>query len=129
MGILRMAYIAGFGLVGVFARYYLGLAVPRFLTPPFPYATFLINVSGSFAIGIVYVLGAERAAIPPDLRIGLMVGLLGGFTTFSSYGLEALRLLEESQYWYAALYFGLSPVIGLFAAFLGASATRLLTRG
>lgn len=125
----RLIYIAIFGLLGVFARFYVGLSVTKILAPPFPYATFLINIVGAFLIGVIYVLGAERAAISADLRIGIMVGFLGGFTTFSSYCLEASRLLEDGEYWYSALYFVLSPILGLGANLLGLFLTRIITRG
>ena len=96
---------------------------------PFPNGTFLINIVGSFLIGIVYVLGIERAVIPPAWRVGLMVGFLGGFTTFSSYSLESARLLEEMEVWYAVLYFVLSPLLGVGAALAGIYLSRYLMRG
>ncbi len=123
---LQAIFIAAFGLIGVFSRYYLGLFIPKFLGPPFPYATFLINVVGAFIIGTVYVLGVERAVISPDLRVGIIVGLLGGFTTFSSYCLEAVRLAEQAEYFYAALYILLSNGAGLVATFGGILLTRKL---
>ena len=124
---MRILYIAFFGVLGVFSRYYLGAAISKHLLPPFPYGTFIINMLGAFLIGVVYVLGAERASLSPDLRIGLMVGFLGGFTTFSSYCLEAVRLVEEADYFYAAVYLGVSPILGFMAAFLGMILVRRLT--
>ena len=94
---MRLFYIIIFGTLGVLARYYLGLTVTRAVSTPFPLGTFLINMSGAFLIGVIYVIGVERAGISEDLRIGIMVGFLGGFTTFSAYALEAARLLEQSQ--------------------------------
>ncbi|MBI2604538.1 MAG: CrcB family protein [Deltaproteobacteria bacterium] len=125
---MRVFYIGIFGLLGVFSRYFMGLAVGRALAPPFPYATFAINIAGAFLIGVVYVLGIERNGIPLDVRIGIMVGFLGGFTTFSSYCLEFARLIEEGEYWYAALYFGFSNVAGVLATFAGLVVARFLFR-
>jgi CrcB protein len=116
---MKTIYMAGFGLLGVFARYYVGLLVTKMAPGPFPLGTFLINIVGAFLIGVVYVLGVERAAISADLRLGLMVGFLGGFTTFSSYCLEISRLLEEAELGYAALYFTLSSALGVLGAFGG----------
>jgi CrcB protein len=124
----RIVLISLFGVAGVLARYLLGQAVGRALPSPFPYGTFVINVSGAFVIGAVYVLGLERSVISPDLRVGIMVGFVGGYTTFSSYCLEIARLLEDAEYWYAALYLGLSNVLGLAATFGGLGLARLLFR-
>lgn len=115
----RLLYVMIFGVIGVLARYGVGLVVPRILSPHFPYATFFINLSGAFLIGVVHVLGVERAVLPTDLRIGIMVGLLGGYTTFSSYCLETVYLFDEAQYLKAAAYFIGSPILGFVAAFGG----------
>lgn len=121
--------MAAFGLLGIFARYFVGLLAGRYFAAPFPYGTFLINILGSFLIGVVYVLGVEKALLNPDLRIGIVVGFLGGFTTFSAYSLETMRLVEESELWLAVLYFCLSPLMGLFGALGGLYLTRSLVNG
>lgn len=126
---MRIVYIALFGILGIFCRYYLGLGLSRILSPPFPYGTFFINVTGAFAIGVVYVLGAERASIPSDLLTGIVVGFLGGYTTFSSYCMEAVRLLLEKEYFYASLYFMVSPFIGFLSVLFGIRLTRFLVGG
>ena len=121
---MRFFTIALFGVAGVFARYVVGLAAGKFLPTPFPYGTLLINVVGSFLIGIVFVLGAERTTISPELRLGLIVGFLGGFTTFSSYSLDTWMLVEQNRIAYAASYFILSPMLGLLAVFGGVYLAR-----
>lgn len=126
---MRAFYIALFGLLGVFSRYYLGLGVNKILPAPFPYGTFLINMTGAFLIGVVHVLGVERATISSDLRMGIVVGFLGGYTTFSTYCLEAVKLTEEAKYGYAALYFLVSPILGCLAVLCGMFLTRLLLVG
>lgn len=89
-----------------------------------PFDTFLINIFGAFAIGIIYVLGVEKSHISQDLRIGIMVGFLGGFTTFSSYCLDGVKLLENLKYFQAIIYLCLSPILGVLATFLGIMLTR-----
>lgn len=126
---MRALYIALFGLLGVFSRYYVGLGVSKVLSPPFPYGTLLINITGAFVIGIIHVLGVERTSISADLRVGIMVGFLGGYTTFSSYCLETARLAEEAEYVYAAFYFIISPILGFLAALGGMFLTRFLLEG
>jgi CrcB protein len=113
-----------FGVLGVLSRYLIGVWVGWFYQAPFPLHTFLINLLGSFLIGAVYVLAMERSTLSPELKLGLMVGFLGGFTTFSSYSLETFRLLEESKYFSAAAYGIASPALGLFCTFLGAAVAR-----
>ncbi len=126
---MKYVYIALFGLAGVFSRYFAGAWVSRHWVSSFPWGTFLINISGSFVIGVVFVLGSERAFLTPDVRTGLLVGLLGGYTTFSSYCLDSSRLLENGEWHRAASYFLLSPLLGLAAAFAGLALTRTLLRG
>ena len=122
---MKLLSVGLFGVLGVLARYLIGLGVAKALPSPFPHATLGINIAGAFLIGVVYVLGFERSVLPPELRIGIMVGFLGGFTTFSSYCLEVARLVEEAEYWYAALYFCLSNAVGAAATFLGLILSRI----
>jgi len=126
---MRLFYIILFGVLGVLARYYTGLGITRNVSTPFPLGTFLINIVGAFVIGLIYVLGVEKAAISEDLRIGIMVGFLGGFTTFSSYALEAARLLEQGEISTSMLYLLLSPGLGLLAAFGGLFFARTFIGG
>jgi fluoride exporter len=91
---------------------------------PFPSGTFAVNLAGCFAIGLVGALGLERAAISPEARVFLMVGILGGFTTFSSFAWETLGLLTLRDALRAALYVAGSVFLGLAGAWLG----RLLGR-
>jgi CrcB protein len=124
--VARILYVIVFGVIGVLSRYGLGLVIPRILSPHFPYATFVINLTGAFAIGVIHVLGVERSMIPPDLRVGIMVGLLGGYTTFSSYCLETVYLFDEAQYLKMAAYFIGSPILGFLAASGGVLVARYL---
>jgi len=112
------------GGIGSVARYALASAVQREMPGPFPSGTFAVNLLGSFAIGLVGALGLERAAISPEARVFLMVGILGGFTTFSSFAWETLGLLSVRDVLRATLYVAGSVFFGLLGAWLG----RLLGR-
>ena len=125
---MRGLIIVIFGTLGVLSRYGIGLFTTRYFTIPFPFGTFFINLVGSFLIGVVFVLGTERGILSPDLRMGLMVGFLGGFTTFSAYSLETFRLVETGQYRMATLYFGLSPMLGVVFAAAGVLLTRTILK-
>jgi CrcB protein len=116
---LTVISIAGFGTLGVFSRYYGGILANKYIPSPFPYGTFLVNVVGAFLIGTLYALGNKYAIIPASLKPGLLIGFLGGFTTFSSYCLDAVKLMEEEKNRTAAFYFILSPLLGMFSATLG----------
>jgi fluoride exporter len=110
--------------LGVYARYFTGLVVSRYLFTSFPWATFVINIVGAFLIGIIFIVGQERAILSPEMRLGIMVGFLGGYTTFSAYCLEAIKLAEEGKILYCGLYLAGSPVLGFGAAALGMFVTR-----
>ncbi|MEY4632044.1 MAG: hypothetical protein RIQ81_2164 [Pseudomonadota bacterium] len=116
---MKALWVALFGVVGVMLRWGCNEWSGRVWESPFPWVTFAINIAGSFMIGIVYVLGSERGIISPDLRFGIMTGLLGGFTTFSAYSLEVIKLIESGNYINALLYLAASPALGVAAAATG----------
>jgi CrcB protein len=125
---MKIVFIAIFGVLGVLSRYVVGNFVAKILPPPFPYGTLLINITGAFAIGVIHVIGIERVSLSPEIRIGIMVGFLGGYTTFSSYCLESVRLIEDAEFMKAALYFVASPILGFLAASGGITLTRILLK-
>jgi len=85
----------------------------------FPWGTFAVNATGSFVIGVVLSLALERALVSPALRLLLVTGVLGGYTTFSAFSFETLQLLRDGQ-WPAAFGYALgSVVLGVTAAFAG----------
>lgn len=122
---MRVLYIIVFGLCGVLSRYGISTFVIGHWPTRYPWATFFINLGGSFLIGVIYVLGAERSVLSPDVRVGLMTGLLGGYTTFSAFSLETTRLFESGEWKRAVFYATLSPVLGIFCAWAGLQVTRL----
>ena len=125
---MKSIYIAFFGLFGIFSRYYLGLLIGQHFVRDFPLGTFFINLTGAFLIGIIYALAVERMILSSDLRIGIMVGFLGGFTTFSAYCIESFGLLERGEYLGALTYFGLSPLLGVVCTYGGVILGRGLLR-
>lgn len=112
------------GAFGSVCRFLVGSAVRTAVPGDFPWGTLLINVVGSFLIGIVFVLVAERMTLAPGWRYILMVGFLGGFTTFSSFSLESVELLEKGYYSLAAAYILGSLVLCLLATLGGLMLAR-----
>ncbi|MFI5182677.1 MAG: fluoride efflux transporter CrcB [Thermoanaerobaculia bacterium] len=120
--LLALVFLGG-GL-GSICRYLLATSLQRGFAGSFPIGTFVVNLIGAFAIGLVGALGLERAAISPEARVFLMVGILGGFTTFSSFAWETLGLLSARDVFRATLYVAGSVFLGLMGTWLG----RLLGR-
>ena len=121
-------WVALGGAAGASARYGLSGWVVDRLGAAFPFHTLLINVSGSLAIGALMVLLTERLVADPAWRLLLVVGFLGGYTTFSSYSFEALGLLAEGEWLPAAWYVLGSNGLGLLAAYAGILLARSLAR-
>jgi len=112
------------GVVGCVARYGVTQAVQLFYGKSFPLATLVINVSGCLAMGFLFYLTLERVSMSPSLRVAILTGVLGGFTTFSTFAMEALLLAEDGETGYAVSYILLSVFLGLGAAYLGAWCAR-----
>jgi fluoride exporter len=107
------------GATGSVLRWIMAGAVQRWSGSLFPWGTFAVNVLGSLAIGFVAALALERAVLSPAVRQLLMIGLLGGFTTFSALSYETFSLLREGQWLAAGMYGGGSLVAGLTATVAG----------
>jgi fluoride exporter len=122
-----LALSAG-GAIGVNARHFAGAWIGRWAGRSFPWHTFLINVSGSFAIGFL-AIALERWLPHPRARLFVVTGFLGGYTTFSAYSMESLLLWESGQHWRAWAYSLGSPLAGLVAVVLGVVLGRSLTSG
>ncbi len=114
------------GILGCWARYAMTDLVQTIYGRDFPYATLAINVLGSFLMGFLFIETIERLTISPYLRIGILTGFLGGFTTFSTFAMETLLLAEQGEQVKSVLYVALSLVLGLVAAFGGAYIARNL---
>ncbi|HEX9477400.1 MAG TPA: fluoride efflux transporter CrcB [Methylomirabilota bacterium] len=125
----RFALICLGGAVGTGARYLLGGVVARWAGPDFPYGTLLINVLGSFLIGVVQQVGLTSLLIPDTLRLVLAVGVMGGFTTYSSFSYETIRLLEAGSWLAASVYVALTTALCLACCVAGLSLGRVLIEG
>jgi CrcB protein len=107
------------GAVGSVLRYWMNVGLVQLLGPELPYGTFAVNVVGSFLIGVLSVLGAGHSWLGVELRLVLGTGVLGGFTTYSSFNLETLRLAQQGELARAVGYVALTLVSCLCAGALG----------
>jgi CrcB protein len=114
------------GALGAVARYYLGGSALSRVAVPFPTATFVINVTGSFILGFFLTLATERMNVNPHLRLAVAVGFVGAYTTFSTFEYETAKLIEERGYLLAFLNVTLSFIVGLAAVWGGIAAARKL---
>lgn len=116
------------GFVGSVARYKLGgWLLHHTAQQKFPFSTFAVNVAGCLAIGILAGLAEKHDLVSPSLRLLLFTGLLGGFTTFSAFGLETVFLLRRGEPWVALAYALGSVVLGVLAVWLGIKGVDLLS--
>jgi CrcB protein len=119
-------FIALGGASGTVSRYLLANWVHGMWEGKLPMGTLLVNMMGSFAIGILYVILVERQYFHPDWRGVLMVGFLGAFTTFSTFSLETMTLLESGDFVHAVAYMFGSAILCVVMAGLAMHMTRIL---
>ena len=114
-------YVLVGSALGGLARFWLGIWSVQLLGPRLPWGTLLINVLGSLVIGWFGALTGEggRLAVPPEIRVFVMVGLCGGFTTFSSFSLQSFELLQRGDYGWALAYMAGSVCLCLLAVTAG----------
>jgi CrcB protein len=116
---LRLALIAIFGAAGTLARYGLQGVVQTRAASTFPYGTLLVNLTGCFLLGLIGQFTLNRMVISPDWRVAIAVGFFGGYTTFSSFGWESAKMLEEGEWAWATAYVGASVLAGLLLTIAG----------
>ena len=116
--------IAVAGVLGCWSRYMMTQLLQSIWGTSFPCATLIINVSGSFLMGFLFVETLERLTIPVWARTGILTGFIGGYTTFSTYAMETLFLVERGEALKGGLYLLLSNLLGVAAAFTGAYLAR-----
>ena len=122
----RFLLICTGGAIGTGLRYLTaGLAV-RWLGADFPYGTLIVNVAGSFLIGLIQQIGLTTLLLPDTMRLFLTVGIMGGLTTYSSFSYETLRLVEVGAWGQAWINVLLTTALCLTVCFLGIVAGRLL---
>ncbi len=114
------------GAVGCCARYGITQLVQQMYGRSFPLATLIINVMGCLLMGFLFFETLDRITINPVLRTAILAGGLGGFTTFSTFAMESILLIEDGEIGYAAAYLLLSVFLGLAAALVGVYIARNL---
>ena len=123
---LKIILIGLAGLAGTLLRYWLSGLVARQYGETFPWGTIAVNLVGCLVTGAVFNLTEERFLVNPTLRTVILIGLLGGFTTFSSYGLQTFTLLRDGEFGLATLNVGVSNALGLLMVWLGYAVVRAL---
>jgi fluoride exporter len=122
----HLLLIGAGGFFGAIARYLIDGRVVYYTGAALPWGTFLINISGSFVVGLLFALVTERAVLPAELRGPLMIGFLGSYTTFSTLTLEAWRMIEEGAWVDAMANLGGSVLFGMVAVIAGVIIGRTL---
>jgi len=107
------------GFIGAIARFWLGGYISNKLGTRFPYGTFVINCTGSFLIGFILTLIAERTHWSPNWRYLIPVGFIGAYTTFSTFEYETFRSMQDGEFLIASLNVGLSVIVGFISIWLG----------
>jgi CrcB protein len=114
------------GAIGSILRYVTSLAAAHWFGAEFPYGTLIVNLSGAFVIGLVQEVGAETLWIPDNMRILLTTGMLGGFTTYSAFSYETVRLMETQAWHQAWINIVVTTTLALSLCFLGITVGRLV---
>ena len=118
------------GALGAVARYVLSTTIMDKMGANFPYGTLLVNVLGSFLMGFLAMFLVERIGLDPLLRLGLFVGFLGAFTTFSTFSMETMNLFEQGYHVRALINMLVNVLFSVLAVWLGAilgnSASKLI---
>jgi CrcB protein len=122
----RILLIGLAGAVGTIARYWVAEWTARRFGEEFPAGTLVVNLLGCFLAGLLAYLLLERFVVSPTIRTMLLVGLLGGFTTFSAFGLQSFNLLREGEIGFAILNIVVSNAAGLFMVWLGYSLAKIV---
>jgi CrcB protein len=123
---VQVLLVALGGAIGSVFRYYVGVWSVRLAGPAFPWGTLTVNVVGSFVIGVFAELISRKFGASTDLRLLLMTGLVGGFTTFSAFSLDTIGLLESGEAMAAIVYVVASVVVSLMTVFAGLTVVRVL---
>lgn len=120
----KVLLVAAGGAFGALGRFYLGALVTRLAGSAFPLGTLLVNVSGSFLIGALFILFYDKGLVSDEFRLAVAVGFLGAFTTFSTFSLETLVLWRDGMWGFAFLNVAANVVLSLGACALGMMIAR-----
>ena len=116
---VQLILVAVGGALGSVSRYMLATAVQRYTSPFFPYGTFVVNVLGCMVFGIIMGAARQRFVLGPSERAFLQIGILGGFTTFSTFTYETFALLQDGEVFRACVNVAGQVVCGLVALWAG----------
>lgn len=122
----KLLFIGLAGLLGTLSRYFLSGWAARKFGETFPMGTLLVNLIGCFLIGFLFYLMQERFLVNQTLRTIILIGFLGGFTTFSSFGMQTFTLLRDGEFGFAVLNIVVSNVGGLILVWAGYSLAKLV---
>ena len=123
-GLVKISSIAAGGALGAVARYLVNVSPLAEVFRRFPLATFVINVVGSFLVGFFLIVFTDKIAVSDGVRMGVMVGFLGAFTTFSTFEAEIYGLVRERQFTLSIAYLVVSVVLGFAAVLSGVALGR-----
>jgi fluoride exporter len=118
--------IAVGGVLGCWARYAMTNSVQGLLGRAFPYATLSINILACLLIGFLFTITMERIIVAPTIRLGILTGFIGGFSTFSTFAMETFLLAEQGAWGRSALYVFLSLLLGFTATVVGVFVARAI---
>ncbi|HKN82343.1 MAG TPA: fluoride efflux transporter CrcB [Pyrinomonadaceae bacterium] len=124
--LLRLLSIGFAGFIGTLLRYWMSGVVARRYGETFPFGTLIVNLVGCFVIGFLFYFFYERAFAGPTSRATIFIGLLGGFTTFSSFGLQTFTLLRDGELFFALVNVAVSNVVGLTLVWLGFTLAKVI---
>ncbi len=123
---MHLFYIGIFGGLGCVMRYLASTWTYQLLGRNFPYGTLLVNVVGSFLLAMLLTFGIRGTILSQEMRLGLAVGFMGGFTTFSTFSYETIRFLEDGNFWQAGVNICLNIVLCLVFTLVGVIVARQL---
>ena len=123
---MSLLLIAAGGAIGSVARYLMAGAVHRVVPPFFPYGTYVVNVTGCLVFGLLAGLANERGMMGGNGRAFLLIGLLGGYTTFSTFGFETFELLRAAKFGAAAANACGQVVVGVAGVWVGTVVSRVI---
>jgi len=116
------------GSLGAVCRYWVSTSTYNWLGTEFPYGTLLVNVSGSFLMGFLVILLTEKLSLPEEVKLALLVGFLGSYTTFSTFAMDGLNGLHNGAIMKVSAYVAISVVGSLLGVWIGYLSARLLLR-
>ena len=123
----RLLIVASGGALGSMARYWVGGWAPRVFGQAFPYGTLIVNVLGSFLIAVIMTVGLKTTVISPNIRLFLAIGVMGGFTTYSSFNYETLALFQQRLWLTGGLNMAVTGLGCLLAGVLGLALGQMVT--